>query len=389
VTNPETDAGSNLSDGDLLGFDADGPVDVLDDSQWENVQKEEDSRETTGEEEQKQPAEEQTETEPAAEDEDQEKETASEEDATPGDIAADQGEETTGGFTWLGKEYDSKEAAEHAQKSYDGTINSWQSKYNQSQQENQDLKAQIEGYTRQVSPKEEPTEAEGEPAPPTDEKALKKVSDVINSETVKAIADDPNYGFGHAVQYMLEKFDEVQEHNMAVVNDERLSVIEADREEVRMFNETCEIFSALAARTEDGTPYNPENPEAGGKLLYPELATDEAFVSRVTDRWLKTSGLREEGEYGVYLAYLAEKEWMKYQNNPTVEPKGKPQVAKPSEIVNKATTTTPALAVETQALSSGPGPSPSEGGPETEESRIRRELLEAPSMVDDVLGYEA
>lgn len=377
MTTPGTDSESTLTDGELLGFDADGPVDVLGEEELVATE-DEDSSESTGvQEAEEQPAEELVEEEPAAE------------DTTEGEIAADQGEETTGGFTWRGKVYTNQEAAEHADKSYEGTVNSWREKYDLATEELNAVKAQPAPSARQESPPGS-TEAKDDGEPPTDPKALRKVSDAINPETFRAIAEDENFGLGQALKYVLEEFDKVQTHNLAVVNDDRLSVIEDEREEARMFNGTVETFKTLAARTVDGRDIIPDGNEGwtaeGGQPMYPELLTDGAFIERVSDRYLR-GGV--DGEYGVYLAVLAERDWAQY-NSVVDDGPSPPEEFKPSELVNNGNPTPEPEVEEDQVLDSGPGPSPV-GVPETTEGRIRLELTQAAQngSEDDVLGYDA
>lgn len=368
MPDPETDLESSGTDADILGFDADGPVDIL-----EGLEEsaDGDSSETTEEEPEEQLAEGEEPEGSAAEG------VAEQDDEEPdGDVTADHEEVTPGGFTWLGKTYKDQDEAEHAERSYEGTVNSWKQKYDQAQQETDQIKALYDEATQRVeTPKVEPAEAEGDGAPPTDSKAFKKISEVVNPNMLEEITE--KLGQAEAYKYMLEQFDKVQEHNLGVVNDERLSVIETEREEAKEFNAIVEVFSDFAGDTVDGTP--------NGAPKYPEMRNDEAFIGRVSDRYLKTPGLRDEGKYGVYLAYLAEKDWQKYEKE-TATP---PVEVKPSEVINGNKPTQEPI-VEDQALIPGPGPSPTGGPLETEEGRIRQQLDDAKrGFQDDTLGYDA
>ena len=364
MTEPEIDLESTGSDADLLGFEADGPVDILEDAKEST---DGDSGETTEEESKEQLAEGTESEEPAAED--------VAEGEPEGDVAADQEEVTPSGYTFLGREYETQEAAEHAIKSQMGSVSALQTQIDQAHQERDQLKALYDDATQQVdTPESESAEAKGDGAPPTDSKAFKKISDVLNPNVLEEMTE--KLGQAETYRYMLSELDKVQEHNLGMVNSERLGVIEAEHEETQEFNAIVDVFSKFAANTVDGTP--------GGEAKYPEMREDEAFIGRVTDRYLKTPTLRDEGEYGVYLAYLAEKDWEAYKTEADAPPVE--NAPKPSEIINGELKPEPE---KDQTLISGPGPSLMGGPPETESSRIRQELTDgARGFQDDTLGYD-
>ncbi len=181
-----------------------------------------------------------------------------------------------------------------------------------------------------------------------------------------------------ALDYLTYKVDEVIEARENNLKESELKSWGEFRSQMSEFKESQGIFEQFAERTDnDGKPLYPE--------FHEDLPENRAFIERVAKRWKEMPGRKEmvksgNGEYSVYLAYLAERDWQGFQKGP--EPPA-PEETKTEVSEPPKPQRTPAPGVST---GSGMPRAASRGSRSAEQAQILRDLDEVMREDDPTLG---
>lgn len=398
---PKDEAHSSLSDGDLLGMDDDSDdgreTDPLFGLPIEEASESEGEQDASGDSASSEPQEGDgaPDKEPTAEDDggkDNPPEAAQSGEETPPDQPPESEAETAEPFVFLGRNYDSQEAAEQAIRSHVGSVRAQQARI----EEMTELLARqtdiIERYQRGET--QEPPEAgesgsgSGRPsAKDTGSKAEGPltVAEAVNWDLLRDLREDPKYGEEGALQYLVAKMDQVTNERVEKALAEKFGPVEAREEQRARFDQGMETFQSLAERLHEDS----DDP------LYPELQEDEAFVQQAASLWYHNPFFFEQGEYGAHLAVLEVRNRLGYSgpraSGTQADGNGNGAPAPPqssaSATVEKQTAARNRAAASGVPTASDSGPRARQSG-ESPESRIQQELLESAESynADDLLG---
>jgi hypothetical protein len=197
-------------------------------------------------------------------------------------------------FTFLGKEYDSQEAAEQA-------LGSWEGRIKAEQTRRQDSNQRLEEYWRYVEEARAKNQElvkrleeleKGEPAEKEEPKNFVESIDWEQVQRVQQIAEQQGYDpLTTGVRMVVENMDKHYQGKMDELRAELSAPIEAQQDQQAFDKASEEIFVwAQSQENEDGTPF------------YPELArtedgvTDPVFATNMYSAWRKLA--EQNPEFG-------------------------------------------------------------------------------------------
>jgi hypothetical protein len=288
------------SDLDLLGFDPESSGTALE-AEVSRVEALEDAEEAEESQAQSDDVDE------AAEGDEKGKKTEAKADSAEDEVG--QVESKEGKFYFNGKPYESQEKANHVRKSYIGQVQRTQ----RIEQENENLRKQL---TDKQSLSQKPDEVKQSPEKPASDesetgKPEAKFESFVNWTLFNDLYDDPKYGPAVANRYLAEKnqeylaqFEKNLESKMDKKLNEKLNPFEQSNQAMEIFEEAVQNFTSVGTRVDND-----------GELLFPELnpeVGDVEFIERVAVRVKQEPMFQELGDFGVYCAYLVEKDWERF-----------------------------------------------------------------------------
>lgn len=289
-------------------------------------------------------------------------------------------------FTFFGREYESRDAAEHALRSHIGSVRSQQQRIDELTNMVARQTDEIVRLTRGESPDLSAAPANGAPAgrptagdtgKPGAEQPL-TLNDAVQWDFYRKLRDDPDYGEEGAQNYLAQKMEQVLDNRLKKTLDERLGPIEERGQNVERFESLYSHMESLAERV-----------DGDGGFLYPEMREDPGFVEAVARRLHQAPGLEDQGEYGIYLAVLAERDLRGYTGAPSSDAADESPSSPENGGVAASDTVKSQIAAKNEAAKNGV-PTSGDGGPrpahrsENVQSRIQQDLLsEAENFGDD------
>lgn len=396
------------SDSELLGFASEGES-IAD--EWDAIQKSESGSEPSAEEPTKEgePASEPDTTKAAATDEKEGAETApepakeatGEESPEPTDAGDGTVSPAESKFSFLGRDYESLDAAEHAIRSHMGSVSGLQRQNTELQELLAKSTAALENRLDSVTaspetrtaPADAPLTPAGADAGKSEAKGAPKLGDFVNWRLYQQIPTIGDYTEEDQQAYLdqqTSKFDEANAEYQKTLVDERIQEhigpVREQTEQIAKFRETSELMIQMADRLA-------VDPEDGQEpvYLYPELREDQDFVKNVAEKWLNEPRLYDQGEYGIHLAYLEHRHMQGLVGASNgVSPDASVDAEEPAATLPSETVTQSVEARNRAALagSSAAGASTREATRhETYGNRINQELEEdAKKFNDDVTG---
>jgi hypothetical protein len=376
---PEPSEGSAIftsTNEDLFGFDADGlekPEESTESAEaTEASGSDDEGKDATGE--------------PEAEPEKPAEEQQGEEPETPPEAAAEAAPEPVPEkFLFADKEYETKEAAEHFYKSYLGQVGA-------KDRELKDLREQLLERDNQLVKLLQESQQGGQPKEEEKKAEPKKpltLTDAVDYDLYKRLCEEQGVDYG--LQYVLDQQQKVMQGMLEEYTGEKLAPLQQWHEQMAAYNKAAVVFQELADRKDDS-----------GNYVFTEMRESPEFVEKVARYWSQHIPNREEmGVTGVYLAYLAVKDWERYGNSgeppappePPPEapaaPPAEPPPARPSasEAFNRLNQQTQQGTNEGVVTGSGL-PRPAVGPRDSYQAQIKRELEEAAKSQDALLGFE-
>lgn len=225
-----------------------------------------------------------------------------------GNVEADAGK-----FYFNGKAYESQEKAVHARKSYIGQIRKLQNDKKVAEQEAETLRQKIAKLDNLSQTPEKVTQSPTKPASEVSKEQgeVKGLDEFVDWTVFNELYDDPKYGPAVANRYLAKKNQEYLDQfkqSLSSEFDEKLknalNPFQASTEQMQFFEKTVEDFTEVGTRVDND-----------GNLLFPELnpdVGDEEFIERVALRVKQEPAFQELGHFGVYCAYLVEKDWERF-----------------------------------------------------------------------------
>lgn len=316
-----------------------------------------------------------------AKDTGEEKATESAEEIPATDEVVEKGR--TGPIEVFGKEYPDIRSAFHALKSQAGQHRSMVEKYQQLEQQFNELRENLDKKNGEVASVTAPAASTAEKSTAKDEP--RKFIDAVDWEFVDKLSNDPEYGPAKAVQFAINElegvFQERLDASVAKGAEDLDTRLQGADELVQAREEAAEADKAFGAlqsrRNDDGTPTYPEFGDENG-----DNGNDE-FIVRVLERWKSNPHLKSQGEYGAYLAYLDETRWN--QHMATTLPD-----AKPSDSIEKRLKSQNEQAASSVTVDGGLStPLPADKARKSFEDKFKASLYDAGEDTKDaeILGF--
>ena len=282
------------SDAELLGFDPVGAGTFLD-SELKRI-------EALGEAEKPKPqAQKQQASAP---------EESTREKATGEELLVEEVTPTEKGFAFRGKTYEDEGKAKHARDSFIGQLRKVNQERDAAQRRVTELETEL-AEARRLSQPATIVKQSAETPPASENVTPKGLDAFVDWSTYQHLYDDPDMGPAVAQRYLVlknqEYLDSVRkdmESRFEAKLEGRLKGVEMTEQMRRDFEAETGWFYELADRE-----------DADGNKLFPEIQPDTGdldFITRVATRFKADPSLRAMEGYGVYLAYLAEKDWEKF-----------------------------------------------------------------------------
>lgn len=280
--------------------------------------------------------------------------------------------------------YDTWEQAEQAFKSALGQ----QARATELERQNAELMVAIAGAKTQIEGAEPEVPAEKA----EEKKGPLKLEDAVDPRVYQKLLEDPEVGADGALNWLMGKFQSVLDSNNEHMREERaqdMAPFREDSERSEQFKGLVTLFESVGNKVDEK-----------GEYLYPELLHDSGFVEACTTRIFNSKGLREDGEMGVYLALLAEREWRRIsgidtdtgqaeeEETPSTPENGKDAASLALEEQEEQEEEVAGLEVVGDGGDTSRLPSKPRNEAERVASSIQRDLLDAEAHIDPDLGFD-
>lgn len=219
-------------------------------------------------------------------------------------------------FSFYGREFDSREAAEQFFRTWEGQVSAAQRRL-------EEMTSNLERQNRRIeelsAPKAPEKAAEPKPLP-------KRFADTIDWSVYNAIAEDK--GQALAQEWLALKLDDYQEARETALQEALVEKFESrfkGWDQMSGYMEKMQLagglFQDLAARVDDQ-----------GKPAYPEINSDPQFLEEMAQHWDRIPEKEKMGVHGAYLAYLETRDRRsRLAPKPAAPPKPAPKPLNPAK----------------------------------------------------------